>query len=56
MERARVRDCTHAPFVRVRAARSTLPPVFDLESAEARALEHALFSIVLERDLQVHAF
>ncbi len=30
-----------------RTARGTLPPAFDLESAEARALEHALSSIVL---------
>ncbi len=39
-EIARTRLCT-------RTARRTLPPAFDLESAEARALEHALSSIVL---------
>ncbi len=51
-----------------RTARGTLPPAFDLESAEARALEHehALLSNVLEARaswehaplayFQVHAF
>ncbi len=47
----RTRARLHARALCTRTARGTLPPVprpaFDLESAEARALEHALLSNVL---------
>ncbi len=44
----RTRARLHARGLCKHTARGTLPPAFDLESAEARALEHALSSTVLE--------